>query len=487
MWNLKNVVTSIICHAVEKLPFVFPQRLKDAKDGYFSNKSYCLDLGDLSPQETLTHYSLLDPDYNHKILGVRNLRSLPQEDAAAALRWKERHEIWRKDAPESYRDHSNEIQLGNFFVGEYTGKSKLPRGRKVRASAKYTSHCFLSLMELKNGDFFLDSHWFFTEEATRLLQLFSVEHLPYRATEYETCNPFKHNFSAAKLPNRANLCDRELIRRINELHSEVERIQRVVQKKLSVKSIDNGISTLEVLSGKGEPYFYEALLPTQQHRSATKYHAIGRDKKIHSLTWEAEKGETVLFSPGILKKTNIKHLAMSYVASDKFECTIFEYRESFFPAKINYSLFQYYLLLSKQFDLATAKYKSCIAKSLTKPSSNYSKLYDVNINVMEIIFRVKSILNDNSFFTLKMKEKAVERVKKLIEFRLSRLNVLNEEVEERKAICHEKVLAENLGYQKTINRLVVLLAVLQVIVAVIALNAPIALSWFKEQVISMLP
>jgi len=178
---------------------------------------------------------------------------------------------------------------------------------------------------------------------------------------------------------------------------------------------------------------------------------------------------------------------MSYVASDKFECTIFEYRESFFPAKINYSLFQYYLLLSKQLDLATAKYKSCIAKSLTKPSRNYSKLYDVNIDVMEIIFRIKSILNDSSFFTLKMKEYAIERVRGLIEFRLSRLNVLSEEVEERKAICHEKVLAENLGYQKTINRLVVLLAVLQVIVAVIALNAPIALSWFKEQVVSMLP
>ncbi|SDN62644.1 hypothetical protein [Pseudomonas azotoformans] len=485
MWNVKSLVTGVICCVVEKIPFAFFQRLRDAKEGYVSNKNHCLDLENLSPHEKLTHFSLLDPDDHQKVLGVRNLRLLPQQCAAAALRWKTRHEIWSKDTPERSAEHAKQVDLGEFFIRAHADGVKLPSEREVRVNAKYISHCFLSLMELKNGEFFLDSHCFFTEEATRLLQRFSVEHLPHRHVEYETCNPFKKNFSAATLLNRANLSDKELMRRVNELHAEVENLLRTLQDRIGIRSTRSGISTLEVLSGTGKPYFYEDVLPMRQQGGAAGYHAIDKYKRLHALIWEAENGQTVLFSPGVLKKTNIQHLAISYVAPDNFDSTIAEYRRSFFPAKINYGLFRYYLLLSKQLSLATVHYKDCISKGLSKPSRNYGNIYDVKIDFMELMFRVRSILNDSSFFLFKMNDQAVERAKELFGARLSQLEALNREVDERKAICHEKVLAENLGYQKMINRLVVFLAILQVVVAVIALNGPGVLRWLKVHLVPM--
>ncbi|OIN52313.1 hypothetical protein BLL37_04650 [Pseudomonas azotoformans] len=275
------------------------------------------------------------------------------------------------------------------------------------------------------------------------------------------------------------------MRRVNELHAEVENLLRTLQDRIGIRSTRSGISTLEVLSGTGKPYFYEDVLPMRQQGGAAGYHAIDKYKRLHALIWEAENGQTVLFSPGVLKKTNIQHLAISYVAPDNFDSTIAEYRRSFFPAKINYGLFRYYLLLSKQLSLATVHYKDCISKGLSKPSRNYGNIYDVKIDFMELMFRVRSILNDSSFFLFKMNDQAVERAKELFGARLSQLEALNREVDERKAICHEKVLAENLGYQKMINRLVVFLAILQVVVAVIALNGPGVLRWLKVHLVPM--
>ncbi|WP_447826709.1 hypothetical protein [Aeromonas hydrophila] len=468
-----NFIMGFICRAINKAPCFFSKRLKEAGDAYYYHKNIIDNGNDINDSEHITHYSLLYPGYNWTVTGVQNLQPLSMNSALNAIQWYERNSTWKKEKREINPSISRETWIDRFFFRDgFT--EKIPVHRTILTNSKLVSHCFLSVIELKGGYYFLSTHWFFTNEVTGLLQRVAVDDIPLRTIEYETCNPFRHNFSAARQPGRINKSEERISENINIIYQEIKRLEKKIHKRLGINKVQEGIFTLEMYNDNDKTYFDRDLPDAFRGNFRTDRHAIITTVSESSIIIKDDKCKAFLIKLKSLKKSKIPYLAIN--STPKPDSNIFinkiYHHELAITAMQSLHIFQFSFLLNHQFREIVKKNSKSIAMSYQLPGKHYNNLYNANIKLREVIHQAKMLLENNFFNVFNTKEEYIKRMHEIISLRLSEFESLNENIEEKKQVCNEKILAENLNYQKKMTNLVALLALIQVLIAIASLKEP---------------
>ncbi|MEE1707323.1 hypothetical protein, partial [Pseudomonas aeruginosa] len=97
----------------------------------------------------------LFPQYDWTFTGVQHLQPLSMSDAVKAIRWGERNNTWEKDRIEINPIASREVSLDRLFFQDTIDGQKIPGSRRINANSQWVTHCFLSVVELKGGYYFL--------------------------------------------------------------------------------------------------------------------------------------------------------------------------------------------------------------------------------------------------------------------------------------------------------------------------------------------
>lgn len=462
----------VICHVIKKVPRLFSVRMRLASESYFRSLDEIRNNTDVQSSECISHYSLLFPQYDWTFTGVRHLQSLSMSDAVKAIRWGERNNTWKKIRIEINPTASREVSLDRLSFQDTIDGQKIPENRRINANSKWITHCFLSIIELKGGYYFLSTHWHLTDAAATLLQRVSVEDISLRSINYETYNPFRHNFSAATLPGRLNKSEDRIVGNIDRLHQEITRLEILVRAHLGIKKEHEGIYTLDAYNNSDRTYFDLDLPHAFRGNAAADRHVIDTCASSASLILGEKGDKEFLITSNTLRRAKIPYLAIySVPAVDEQGNRKHIPRDKVFASIENsIHIFQLLFLLRRKFDETVKGYSKAIVSGLNSPGNNYSRLYDANIELMEIVRIAEILESDDSLYMYKVRDKPAARMRELVARHLKDFRSLNEYVAVIKQICSEKVSAENLVYQRRMTYLVVFLATLQVVIAAASMS-----------------
>lgn len=474
MSSYTNFMMGVICHIIKKAPCFFSERMKQASDAYFYNQNEIKNNKFIQDYEKISNHSLLFPRYDWTFTGVQHLQPLSLQDAVKAKRWHEKNSTWRRKSTDINPTISCESYLDRLFFIDTFENARVPECRLIRTNTQFVTHCFLSVLELKGGYYFLSTSWYFTDAVTQLLQHVPVDDIPLRSINYETCNPFKHNFSAAILPGRLNKCDDRLIANIDKIHKEITRLGRIVQNRLGISELQEGVYTLNVYNDDDCSYFDSEYPDEIRSDFRIDHHAI-RTSMLSSSIVMGDKGDkAVLISSDLLKRSNIPYLAIySVPKAHKLENKVNIPRDKqAFSIEDSINIFQLPLLLNKKFDAIVKSHRRKIILSYRNPAKYYYDLYDASLKLMEIINQANTLKSDKTLYIHKIRDASARKMQEIISIQLDKFNAFYEDVIAKKEICIEKVTANNLIYQRKMTHLVVLLAVLQIVIAIISLKDP---------------
>ncbi|HFQ5650598.1 TPA: hypothetical protein ACHR3F_003894 [Yersinia enterocolitica] len=474
MSSYTNFMMGIICHIIKKAPCCFSERMKQASAAYFYNRNEIKNNKFTQDHEKISSHSLLFPRYNWTVTGVQHLQPLSLQDAIKAKRWHERNSTWRRKSADINPTISRESWLDRLFFIDIFENAKVPEHLLIRTNTQFVTHCYLSVLELKGGHYFLSTSWYFTDAVTQLLQHVPVDDMPLSSINYETCNPFKHNFSAAILPGRLNKSDDRLIANIDKIHKEIKRLGRIVQNRLGISELQEGIYTLNVYNDDDCSYFDSKHSDEFRGDFRIDHHAIHTSMSSSSIIMGDKAGKEFLISSDLLKRSNIPYLAIySVPKAHKMKNKVNTPRDKeYFSVEDSINIFQLPLLLNKKFDAIVKSYRRIIILSYRSPAKYYYDLYDASLGLMEIINQANVLRSDKTLYMHKIRDASASRMQEIISMQLDKFNALYEDVIAKKEICIEKVSANNLIYQRKMTHLVVLLAVLQVVIAIISLKDP---------------
>lgn len=467
-----NFIMGVICHLVKKVPRLFSVRMRLASEGYFRNLDEIRNNTFVQSSECISHYSLLFPQYDWTFTGVQHLQPLSMCDAVKAIRWGERNKAWEKDRIEINPIASREVSLDRLFFQDTIDGQKIPGNRRINANSQWVTHCFLSVVELKGGYYFLSTHWYLTDAAATLLQRVSVEDISLSSINYETCNPFRHNFSAATLPGRLNKSEDRIVSNIDKLHQEITRLEKLVRARLGIKKEHEGVYTLDAYNNNDCTYFDLDLPNFFRGNTAAGRHVIDTCASSASLILGEKGDKEFLITSNTLKRAKIPYLAIySVPAVDEQGNRKHIPRDRVFASVENsIHIFQLLFLLRRKFDETVKAYSKVIVSGLNSPGKNYSRLYDASIELMEAVRIAEILESDDSLYMYKVRDKSAARMRELVVRHLKDFRGLNEDVAVMKQICSEKVSAENLVYQRRMTYLVVFLAALQVVIAAASMS-----------------
>ncbi|MCG5049700.1 hypothetical protein L2164_13440 [Pectobacterium brasiliense] len=467
MSRYTNFMMGAICHVVKKAPCLFSARMRMASEGYFKSQDEIRNNTDVQEVERISHYSLLFPQYDWIFTGVRHLRPLSMQDATAAIRWSERNLIWKRKHAEVSPLASREVSLDRLFFQDTIDGHNVPGNRRIGTDSQWVTHCFLSVIELKGGYYFLSVHWYLRDSVAALLQRVSVEDISFRSINYETCNPFRHNFTAASLPGRLNKSEDRIIENIDRLHQEIARLEILVYEYLGIRNEHEGIYTLDAYNDSDRTYFDRDLPHVFRGNAFADRHMVDTSISSPVLIMGAKGDKEFLITSNALRRAKIPHLAIysvSAVDGQGYKKHIPRDKHAF-SIEESMHVFQLLFLLRRKFDAVARCYREVIVLGLKRPGKSYSRLYDANIELMEIIRQAEILESDESLYFCKVSEKSAARMRELVARHLKDFRSLYEDVTVKKQICSEKVSAENLSYQRRMTYLVVFLAALQVVIA----------------------
>lgn len=467
MTRYTNVMMGVICYIVKKAPILFTERIRLASQVYYHNRNAVENNTYVQMTDRITQYSLLSPQYKWTFTGVRHLRPLSMSDAVKSIRWRERNKIWKTQRIEVNPISSREINLDRLFFQDSFDGQRISTNLRANTNSKWVSHCFISVIELKSGYYFLSTHWYLTDKAAELLQCVSVEDIPLSSVNYETSNPFRHNFSAASLPSRLNKSKDRLVGNIDRLHKELGRLGEVVNAHLGIKKEQAGVYTLDAYNNSDHTYFDLDLSGPFRGNSVTDRHLI--DTSINSpVLIMGEKGDKeFLITSSTLRRAKIPYLAIYSVPDEGVLANLTNIPRDKQAVSIEDSvhIFQLLFLLRMRFDAMVASHREVIVTGLSRPGKNYSRLYDANIEAVDIVRQAEILQSDESLYLFRVRDKFTVRMKELVARHLKDFRSISEDIDLKKHICSEKVSAENLVYQRKMTYLVVFLAALQVIIA----------------------
>ncbi|MBI6794939.1 hypothetical protein [Pseudomonas syringae] len=476
MGSYTNFMTGVVCHIVKKIPSLFSVRMRLASEGYFRSLDEIRNSTDVQSSECIAQYSLLFPHYDWTFTGIRHLQPLSMSDAVKAIRWGENNSIWKKNRIEINPTDSREVSLDRLFFQDTIDGQKIPENRRINANSQWVTHCFLSVVELKGGYYFLSTHWYLTDVAATLLQRVSVEDIPLRSINYETCNPFRYNFSAATLPGRLNKSEDRIVSNMDKLHQEITRLEKLVRARLSIKKKHEGVYTLDAYNNSDRTYFDLDLDLDLPHafrgNAAADRHVIDTSVSSASLILGEKGDKEFLITSNTLKRAKIPYLAIySVPAVDEQGNRKHIPRDKVFASVENsVHIFQLLFLLRRKFDETVKVYSKVIVSGLNSPGKSYSRLYDASIELMESVRIAEILESDESLYKCKVGDKPAARMRDLVVRHLKDFKSMNEDVALIKQICSEKVSAENLVYQRRMTYLVVFLAALQVVIAAASMS-----------------
>lgn len=275
--------------------------------------------------------------------------------------------------------------------------------------------------------------------------------------KYQTCNPFKFNFSAATIESREGLSKGLILDNINVLYDEIHDLELRLFETLDIDAPSGGCYSLSAYNSINNNYFNK--------NSYSKHYLVQRHADNNILYQGEDNSKYCTVTNKILLNCKIPHI--SVISLDSELDIHYDKLENVDVNNLN--IFLYIILISNYFDKSNDKYNEYVNSNHIKPTERYEYIYDYYLELIDLIHRTKNI-NFESKYSFGNHTKVFEKANVLTSKMIEKYTVIEKEILLKKNVCNEKVSNSNLIYQKRMTALVVALAVIQIIIALLGLK-----------------
>lgn len=453
MNKLEKNIYGAICYFVKKSPSFFNENLKESSKAYYYWIDKLNEENKGLEKNAINKYSLLDPSIEWHFTSVNNLCTLTFEQVKKIIKWKNDSDLWRSSNNEIFVEKT--IYLGDVFFNAEI--ENLHSSKNIKASSECVTHCFLTLKLSKDGFFYLLVNWYLKPEVNVLFQNVDVDHIPLQEMKYQTCNPFKFNFSAATIENRESLSKKLILDNINVLYDEIHDLELRLFEALDIDAPSSGCYSLSAYNFINKNYFNK--------NNYSKHYLVQKHADNNILYQGEDNSKYCTVTNKILLNCKIPHISVISLNSeldihyDKLENVDVN----------NLNIFLYIILISNCFDKSNDKYNEYVNSNHIKPTERYEYIYDYYLELIDLIHRTKNI-NFELKYSFGNHTKVFEKANVITSKMIEKYTAIEKEILLKKNVCSEKVSNSNLIYQKRMTALVVALAVIQIIIALLGLK-----------------
>lgn len=396
---------------------------------------------------------------------------LSADEVKAVFHWKNKNDRARWAPTDVSIQEQGFFNVGYFDVG-YHHSSPIAAGR-LNSETKYVLACNLDLIML-SGNYYLSAYWFLSDDATAILKDVDVSDIPPSSFNYQSCNPFSNRYGLRSLSIRSRSSEKRIIENFESIYRAVNDTDKKLCKTLGIKREQNQVATMDIHVNSTSPYFEDA------NRSTAKKDVIVKKEKLRfdgvvipryffnygEINNDAEKEYMGRFPS--LDDCSINSLYIkSQVTDEVDQYGLNDFSINFCNAHDSHHVFLFLKLVDKMYASLDKKFSEHIIKSYENPSKNYKKLYTAYIEISRIESQIKSICAAKDWFVFFECGRFFESFDAQCKGILNTIKEIKHDIESKKTDSNELVQAENLSYQKRMSWFVALLAVIQIVVAII--------------------
>ena len=476
-------ILKIINWAVLIVPFCFSKKMVFIANDFFHliNRRE----NQLSKEyEAIKTYSLLEPRLNWKIKAVSSVCTLSAKQVNRLHQWKKRTDLHRfRPIDKASINDNGWVNLGNF-------KTNLNRRHDIDISlgkdSEYIDSCNVCLFGFSNGTYYLSIYWYLSDKATLLVKDVDVSQLKNTEIRYFTCNPFNRDYGLTTYISKVSLCNEVILNGLNAINKEVDILEKRLKHLISVKTSSKSVRNLDILVKEDEPYFWDEntfkklMGERKKNKSEQGYRfdqfALVRNPQppVFTVYENFEKQEFLLnhiqnfqdqpFGQIFIKSEKLtpeKLSDMAYATYEHMPCHILD----------SHNAFAVYQLFNQKFNQLNDKYADFILNTSVEAEKQYDAMYNAFIEIDAIERQITSTISSASRLSFENhNEKYMNTLFQYCSNTLNRVSEVKQDIEQKKTNSNELVQAGNLTYQKRNSQLVVLLAIIQIILAYLALN-----------------
>ena len=479
MSKYTNLMMSLIAHTVVKAPFLFPKRFLWGKrlhyvaQDYFRYKQYSDDY------EEIKTFSLFEPRLKWKAKAISTLTAISSDDVKRLLKWKDKQEVFHKVSTNVSIINQGVHNIG-YFKTEFGRTRILPDEVTLSVDSKYVKGCHAYLITLNNGHYYVSAYWFLKDEATLALRDVDLSEIKMNSVDYHTCNPFSGKFGHCKLPDRFSDSHRHISKNIENIYSDIKAVEKIIFQLLGIRSKGNQAVAFDVHVDESEPYFIdykpEKKIKTidtliEEHKYRVDEFWINRFTPFDSLINSSERRE-FLFKPVVFDDSPIDLMFIKSQAKqdvDPNKDIAFADR-SFHPIG-SHLTYLFIELVSKNYQSLDRKFSESLLSTYRDPKKNYQKVYTAFIEASVLEDQIQSILRSSGVFVSDGGRLILKDFMERTWGYLKNIKNTKLDIEAKKSAANELVQAANLTYQKRMAWLVASLAIVQIVIAYLSMDA----------------
>ncbi|MEZ9047614.1 hypothetical protein AB6D99_20885 [Vibrio cyclitrophicus] len=475
--NLKYLVIYAISWTVQKFPACFSKKHKFISESFFYRTRDKKDTPHLKSYAQIKTYSLFDPRCKWKAKAISSIYALSLEQTNKIHTWKATTDLYRnREKDEVSITGNGTFNLGFFFTDssvKYFGSAE-----RLAVTSPYIHRADVKLISLEGGLSYLSIYWYLNDDATALIKDVDISNLDNEEVTFLTCNPFNKLYGSSSLSSKLNTADKLLSKNLRSLFEDMIICEKALKKHIGLETTALPITTLDVHVKETEPYFLKHVeskeevstteAPTRRidevsfSRLSMPFSRFVKEED-HEFLIEHEHRTKIPFNKIFIK-------SQVYTECGDFGFSNFENNGLHVnDSHLIFSILTMYHNAYRQWD---SKYRNYVLSSSSDPVIRYTHLYHAYLEINDIERSLNYILKPNSLMDFKFHgaDKYLESFKLNTEFFLKEVTNTRKDIEQKKHDANELVQAGNLQYQKRNSWLVTALALLQVLLAVIALE-----------------
>ncbi|EHW0625784.1 hypothetical protein K1B31_001389 [Vibrio vulnificus] len=476
MSKYTNLMMSLIAHTVVKVPFIFPDRFLWGKRLHWVARDYFWHNKDSDNYQEIKTFSLFDSRLKWKTKAISTLTAISSDDAKRLLKWKDKQETFRKIST-----NVSILKQGSHNIGCFkTGFSRVNFNTALGVDSKYVEGCNVYLITLNNGHYYVSAYWFLKDEATLALRDVDVSEIKIGSVDYHTCNPFSGKFGHCQLKDKFHDSQQHIVNSIENICSDIKAVENRLFQLLGIRSKGNQAVALDVHLDEAEPYFIEykpekklktISTPISELKFRVDEHWIKRFPPFHSLINNPERRE-FLFKPSefdnspidlVFIKSQVKEEVASHRGND--------FAHQWYHPVGSHLTYLFIELVDKNYQSLDRKFSDSLLSTYSDPKKSYQQVYKAFIEASILEDQIQSILRSRGVFRTEGDGLILKDFMDRMRFSLKEIKNIKLDIDTKKTAANELVQAANLTYQKRMAWLVAWLAIVQVIIASISMDA----------------
>lgn len=478
MSKYTNLMMSLIAHTVVKAPFLFPDRFLWGKRLHWVARDYFQHNKDSDNYEEIKTFSLFEPRLKWKAKAISTLTAISSDDVKRLLKWKDKQETFRKVSTNVSILKQGSHNIGHFKTG--FGRVTFNIDAILGVDSKYVEGCNVYLITLNNGHYYVSAYWFLKNEATLALRDVDVSEIKIGSVDYHTCNPFSGKFGHCQLPDKFHDSQRHIGNSIVNIYSDIKAVENRLFQLLGIRSEGNQAVALDVHVDESEPYFIEykpeeklktISTPISELKFRVDEYWINRLPLFHSLINNPERRE-FLFKPlefddspidFVFIKSQVKEEVASHRGND--------FAHRYYHPVGSHLTYLFIELVSKNYQSLDRKFSESLLSTYSDPKKHYHQVYKAFIEASILEDQIQSILRSRGVFRTQGDGLILKDFMDRMRFFLKEIKNIKLDIEAKKTAANELVQSANLTYQKRMAWLVALLAIVQIVIASLSMNA----------------